>query len=212
MRKARAARVLTVIVLAALALSIPARAAEKGDVLLRLRGVYVEPHESADIGLIGGDIDIDEDVVPEIDVTYFLSPNWAVELMAATTRHHVEALNTALGDVDLGSIRLLPPTLTLQYHYGLTETVRTYVGAGLNYTWFYGDDLPDGAVNRIDYKDTVGWVFQAGVDFDIGDRWVFNIDVKKVLLDTDVDLNGGTIEADVDIDPWIFGVGFGYRF
>lgn len=209
MRAPGAKRLLAAIVLAAAA---TVTAAEKGDCILRLRGVYVEPDESADITVIGGDMDIDTDVMPEIDVTYFFSPNWAVELMAATTKHSVEAVDTTRGKVDLGSVRLLPPTLTLQYHHQLTETVRPYVGAGLNFTWFYDDELPEGVVVRTDYQDTVGWVLQAGIDFDIGERWVFNLDVKKVLLDTDVALNGGAIKADVDIDPWIFGVGIGYRF
>ena len=44
--------------------------------------------------------------------------------------------------------------------------------------------------------------------------WSLNLDVKKLWLNTDVKANlGGTaLKADVDLNPWIFGVGVGYRF
>ncbi len=196
-------------------MALTASAGEGQEWLLRVRGIYVNPNESAHIDGIGGDVDIDSDVTLGIDITRFLSENWALELMAATTRNGVTAEDTALGDVDLGSIKLLPPTLTLQYHTKLTDTVKPYVGAGVSHTWFYDDDLPGGAVTGIDYDDTWGIVLQAGIDVDINTDWVFNLDVKKVLLETDVHLDntlGPAIDADVNIDHWIFGVGIGYRF
>ena len=38
-----------------------------------------------------------------------------------------------------------------------------------------------------------------------------NGDVKKVFVQTDVKVSG-TINADVDLDPWIVGFGIGHRF
>lgn len=214
MNASRARVLLAPIALAVAVTTLTTGAAEKGDLLLRLRGVYVQPRESAEITVIGGDVDITSDVVPEINISYFFSPNWAVELMAATTQHDVDAVETAAGTIDLGNVRLLPPTLTLQYHLQLGETIRPYIGVGVNHTWFYNDDLPDGIVTRSDYQDTLGWVLQAGVDVELGGNWVFNMDLKKVMLDTDVALTTavGDIKADVEIDPWIFGIGIGYRF
>lgn len=91
--------------------------------------------------------------------------------------------------------------------------VSPYVGAGLNLTLFYGDDLPNaGAVTDIDYSSSVGPALQAGVDLQINNDWMLNFDVKKIWLNTDVKLNGGAIEADVDLDPWVFGIGFGTTF
>ena len=214
MKVSQAGGFLVATIVAMVILALPARAAEKGDLILRVRGVYVVADESSDITVVGGSVDADTDIVPEIDLTYFLTDNLALELMAATTEHRITASGIGAGvDLDLGDVRLLPPTLTLQYHADVTETIRAYVGAGLNYTVFYDANLPSGgAITRIDYDDTVGWVLQAGVDYQFHENWVFNMDVKKVFLQTDVDLNGGAIEADVDLDPWIFGVGFGYCF
>ncbi|MCB0470335.1 MAG: OmpW family protein, partial [Flavobacteriaceae bacterium] len=94
---------------------------------VRLRGIAVIPNESATIEAIGGDVAISNAFVPELDFTYFFNKNLAVELILGTTRHDVKAVSTAVGDIDLGDVWLLPPTLTLQYHLN-TETVRPYIG------------------------------------------------------------------------------------
>ncbi len=190
----------------------PTAAAESGDWLVRLRGINVAPNESADIATIGGDVDIDSSIVPELDITYFLRDQWAVELILGVTPHDVMAVGTSLGDVDLGDVTLLPPTLTLQYHFNPDGQVRPYVGAGVNYTHFFNEDLPSGsALTSIDYDASFGLAAQAGVDFAIDEDWFFNVDVKYIDIDTDVTINGA-IAADVQIDPVVFGLGFGRRF
>ena len=197
--------------LTALAVSAPA-SAEQGDFLVRARAVYITPDESAETS-IGGDIDIGTDVVPELDFTYFVTDKFALELILATNEHSVAAIGTAAGDVPLGDITLLPPTLTLQYHPLAGETFSPYIGAGINYTLFYDADLPAGGIiTDIDYDASIGFALQAGFDVMLNDNWFFNVDAKRLWLNTDVDLNGGTITADVDIDPWIFGAGFGFKF
>ncbi len=181
--------------------------------IFRARALWVEPDESASISPIGGTVDIDEQYVPELDFTYFFTRNIAAELILATTPHDVTAINTSSGQVDLGSVWLLPPTLTLQYHFlPYSESFRPYVGAGVNYTYFFNED--EGAVNSIDYEDSFGYALQAGADYAINDNWALNFDLKKVMINTDVTIRSGgsTINADVDIDPWIFGTGISYRF
>jgi outer membrane protein len=87
-----------------------------------------------------------------------------------------------------------------------------YVGAGLNYTFFYRES-DGGSITSINYENSFGYALQAGLDIGITDSWSLNIDVKKVFLDTDIVVNGGTINApDTDLDPWVIGIGFGYRF
>ncbi len=184
-----------------------------GDFLIRLRGLGVIPRDNADIEPIGGDTEIDNNLVPEIDFTYFITDNIAVELIAATTKHDAVAVDTDLGDVDLGDVWLLPPTLLAQYHFLSKGVVSPYFGAGVNYTVFYGVDEPnDGIVYDVDYKDRFGWALQVGVDVRIDDHWYLNADVKRLFLDTDVEINDGAVRADVDMDPWLIGVGVGYKF
>lgn len=196
----------------------PAAFAEAGDWQFRLRAITVQPDEGADIATIGGDVDINTSIVPEFDISYFFTDHFAAELILGVTPHDVTAVGTALGDVDLGDVTLLPPTLTLQYHFAPDAQVRPYVGVGVNYTLFFNEDLPTGtALDSIDYDPSFGLALQAGVDYALNERWFLNVDVKKVWINTDVTIDGTTnlgavVEADVDINPVIFGVGIGWRY
>ncbi|PCE64014.1 OmpW/AlkL family protein [Sediminicola luteus] len=197
----------------------------------RFRLISVIPNESADIGVIGGDVEISTAFVPELDFTYFFTPNIAAELILGTTKHDVNTTNSSLvaiggapsANVDLGSVWLLPPTLTLQYHFA-TEGLRPYVGAGVNYTIFYGVDEGD-TVADVDYDNSLGFALQGGIDYDLNDKWFLNLDVKYLWLNTDVTVDAsnlsplpelqqvlGAIPAEVDINPLIVGLGVGMKF
>ncbi|HYE49412.1 MAG TPA: OmpW family outer membrane protein [Azospirillaceae bacterium] len=197
----------------------PQAMAEKaqGDLLVRGRVLYVEPDESSSLSLggagIAGKVDADIGAVPELDFTYFLTDNIGVELILGTTPHEVKAKGTPLGNVDLGEVWLLPPTLSAQYHFNPKGQISPYVGAGLNYTFFYNVD--NGGVADVDYTDGFGWSLQAGVDVALKGPWSLNLDVKKIFIDTKATVNAGLanpIRAKVDIDPWVVGIGVGYRF
>ncbi|MCI4663754.1 MAG: outer membrane beta-barrel protein [Neomegalonema sp.] len=185
--------------------------AYSGRWLVRMRAIGVLPQvdQKFDGALLGTEVDIDNSFVPELDITYFFTKNFAIELILATTPHD---LKTGAG-TDLGSVWLLPPTLTAQYHFDLIDGVKPYVGAGVNYTFFYGADA--GSL-KVEYEDSFGFALQAGVDFEIGDGWYLNADVKKLFLSTDIkvkSLAGAVVDTgEVEINPWIVGIGLGLRF
>lgn len=194
--------------LAVASLSSPVLASDDfkaGDWMLRTRVLGVVPHESSDMS-IAAKVKVDDSVVPELDLTYFFTPNISAELIAAVTPHDIKT-NTG---VDAGSSWLLPPTLTLQYHCTKHEKVKPYVGAGINYTHFFNEDA--GSLNSVKYDDSFGGALQAGVDVHIRDNWYANVDVKKVFISTTAKFSPSGITADVDIDPWLVGVGVGYKF
>lgn len=173
----------------------------------RLRGIAIIP--DVDDDLDAAKVDVSTAVVPELDFTYFFDENWAAELILATAKHNVDVdLGTG---IDLGHVWILPPTLSLQYHF-TGGTVKPYLGAGINYTFFYGID--EGDVVGMDYEDAVGFSMQGGLDFDLNDYWFLNVDLKKLLLKTDVEVDTGEdiIPVEVDINPWIIGVGIGVKF
>lgn len=178
---------------------------EKENFMFRLRGIGVIPNE--DQSLTGGTtVDIDATVVPEFDITYFWTDHIATELILATTPHDV-TVNPA---TSLGDVWLLPPTLTLQYHFTPEKTFSPYVGAGINYTFFYNED--PGAFASVDYDNSVGFALQAGFDYWVDENWGLNLDVKRLWLDTDVNVAAGAVTGEVEIDPWIVGAGISYRF
>jgi outer membrane protein len=182
---------------------------------VRLRVVTIVPNEIAVIDVIGGDVDISTAFIPELDFTYFFTENWSAELILGTTKHDVKAVSTAAGDIELGSVWLLPPTLTMQYHFA-TEGFRPYLGAGLNYTIFYGAKEGPTADN-VSYDNSVGFAFQAGLDYDLNEKWFLNLDAKYITLSTDATVDattalGSTVGAAVDINPLVIGFGVGMRF
>ena len=71
-----------------------------GDINVRLRGIGVVPTERGAIKTAAGaptplSVTLDNDYVPEVDVSYFVTPNIALELIAATTKHDVGASSGA---------------------------------------------------------------------------------------------------------------------
>jgi outer membrane protein len=181
--------------------------------LIRARLLGVVPDDdSSDITAIGGKAEVDNTITGDLDFTYFFTDNIAAELTLTISPHDVSAVNTSVGNIDLGDVSLLPPTLTLQYHFLPEGRFRPYVGAGINYTIFFDEDA--GAAKDVSYDNAVGFALQAGIDIGIDDHWAINLDVKKVWLNTDVSVQalGTTVYTDVDIDPWLLGLGIAYRF
>lgn len=189
--------------------------AQESPFQVKLGASLIQPDESATISAIGGDIDISDEVVPTLQIEYFVTPDVSVELLCCVARHDVKAVNTSLNTVDLGKVSHFPPTVTVKYHWNHMGAFKPYLGAGFNYTTFFDADLPaGGAVSDIDYSDSWGGALQAGFDYQLDPHWSLNFDVRKVWISTDVTLTAGegTIAADVDIDPLIVTVGTGYRF
>lgn len=185
-----------------------------GDILLRGRLIGVVPDEDSTVTVIGGQANASNTWTGEADISYFLTDNIALELIAATTKHKMSVRGSSSGNVDLGDVWLLPPTLSLQYHFMPKAVFSPYVGAGATYAVFYNEKVGPG-LRSVDYDDSWGYALQAGVDYSLGNGWYLNADIKKIFLNTDVTVrtNAGTlIKADVDLDPWIFGVGVGYKF
>lgn len=203
--------------------------------MVRGRVLGVMPDESASLSVGGtglqGTVDIGDQYVPELDITYFFTKNIAAELILAVTPHDVKATGVTVpgvitgATVDLGDVWLLPPTLTLQYHFDTGGSFKPYVGAGVNATFFFNED--EGPVaDAIEYDPTVGFALQAGFDYDLDGvpgGWALNADVKKIWIEPDVTVNltsalgpavGGPVrvKAETEINPVVIGLGLGYRF
>ncbi|QES89333.1 OmpW/AlkL family protein [Rhizosphaericola mali] len=198
--------------------SLHAMAQQKGEWRARLRATYVQPEASATISTIGGSAKISHTIIPELDFTYFFVDRFSANLILGTTRNKVTATGTALGDVNLGKVWLLPPTLTVLYHQPLGHGILPYAGAGLNYTIFYGKRNGE-YIDNITYKNRLGFATQIGSDFDISKKWFLNIDAKKIWLKTKNDVTtipsvagGATVQSDTKINPWLFSVGIGMKF
>lgn len=176
--------------------------AAQGDWLGRARIIHINPDASSS----ALNIDVNSKITPELDFSYFVTRNIALELILATRRHEVTA-----GGAPVGSVKHLPPTVTVQYHFLPDEQFRPYIGAGLNYTRFYSVNLAGGALT-VD-KSSWGPAVQAGMDIELTKKFFLNIDIKKIWMDTDVKaVATGAPVANLKINPLILGVGIGMKF
>lgn len=213
-------------VMAFASLAAPAMAYEAGDWLVRGRVVNVDPHSDSGLLFVNGSaipgsgVTVDDDTIPELDITYMIRRNWGVELILGYSKHDVIATGSvaALGRVI--KAKALPPTLTLQYHFLPDSDYRPYLGAGVNYTYFWDETvtgvLDSGGTNaKVKMDDSWGIALQAGMDFAINENWFINADVKWIDMSTTAkftDTIAGDARIDVDVDPFVYGVGVGYRF
>lgn len=177
---------------------------------VRVRALGVIPDEDSSVTAGGaplaGDLKITNAMVPEVDLTYFITNHIAAELIAATARHEVKFNGSSLGKA-----WILPPTLTLQYHFTPDKAFSPYVGAGVNYSVMYAEDSGPGFSN-LKIGNGVGPALQAGFDYWLNDNWGINLDVKKIWVGMDASVNNGAVKADIDLDPWLVGAGVSYRF
>lgn len=197
----------TLIALATVAtLSAPqlAAAQDSGDWLVRARAVHLQSANKDSTGL---GLTINDKWLPEVDISYFVNPNVAIELILTVPQKQTVYSNGA----SIGSFKHLPPTVTAQYHFTGTSGFRPYVGAGVNYTNVSDVRLLDGGANL--KRNSFGLALQVGVDVPVGGGWVLNLDAKKVQIKTDVlvgatETNAGTFK----VDPLLLSVGIGKRF
>lgn len=184
-----------------LVLAAPANAGPLQNLQIKVGVSGVLPNESADISTIGGDVKISDEVVPSLQLEYFFTDNISAELLCCVARHEVAAVKTALGRVDLGKVTHFPPTVTVKYRWTDLGALQPYVGAGVNYTHFFDDNLPKaGPVTAISYGDSVGPALQVGFDYRLDDHWALNLDARRIWINTDVKLSAGATRLKADVE------------
>ncbi|WP_034690117.1 OmpW family protein [Acidovorax sp. MR-S7] len=185
-----------------------AQQAAEGSWMVRARAVNLDSANKDSTGL---GLSINDKVIPEVDVSYFFTPNIAAELILTYPQKH-DLRAGGLGKI--GSLKHLPPTLLAQYHFTNFSGFKPYVGAGINYTRFSNvrfDPAVQAALNPSIDKDSWGGALQVGVDIPLSKNLYLNFDVKKVFIKTDV-FSAGNKVGTFKVNPVLAGVGLGWRF
>lgn len=193
----------------------------EGPWMMRVRAVQLRPENTSDairvLGVPSDAIHVSDKTIPEVDFSYFFTPNWAAELILTyPQKHDVKVTASALGALKIGQFKHLPPTLTLQYHFNPTGQFRPYVGAGVNYTIISDDDFgplnrATGTVTKLD-NDSWGGALQAGFDVKVGANSYINFDIKKIYIESDVKNNVLGKVSKVKVNPVAIGIGYGFKF
>jgi len=181
--------------------------AAEGPLLVRVRAVHLDAANKDTTGLA---LSVNNKTIPEIDFSYFVTPNIATELILTVPQKHT----LYAGGSEIGSLKHLPPTLSLQYHFAPDATFRPYVGLGVNYTNFSSVKFAPAVVTALGpniKRNSYGLSAQIGADIEIAKGTYLNIDLKKVKIDTTV-YSKGAKAGTFKVDPTLLGVGLGWRF
>ncbi len=160
-----------------------------------------------------------------LNSTYQLTEHWGIEVMAASpSRHELSAQGASLVAQSPGviaDVEMIPTASILQFHFSPTGKIRPYVGLGMHYTFFLSE-RPSGGLrdaypltSAFDLANKASWVAQFGVDFALGEDWFFNADMKYLDLSTQAhftSLDTGSSQLDLNLDPWMIGLGVGRHF
>lgn len=175
--------------------------------LVRVRAIELLSRDKDTTGL---DLSINDRVIPELDISYFFTDNFAAELVLTYPQH--QRLSSAGNRI--GSFKHLPPTLLAQYHFTNMGAFKPYVGVGLNYTHISSVHFKPAVVTALHpdvSRASFGVAFQIGADYEISKNVYLNLDVKRLDLSADVRSSGVKV-GEFKVDPVLIGVGVGYRF
>lgn len=192
------------LLVAAALLAPSAFAHQAGDFLVRGGAVMVSPSTSA-----SDTLDVQPNTQLGLTFSYMLTDNWGVELLGATPFSH----SVEMGGVEVAKVKHLPPSLMAQYYFGNAQSkVRPYVGAGVNYTFFF-DEKGGAPVNygKVDVDNSWGLAAQAGLDMAVTENLFVNGSVWYMNIESDVTVNGAFVDK-TKINPIGLMVGLGYRF
>ncbi len=186
-------------------------AADAGDILVHstVIGAVTDASSSS------LDLDLDDAQSVALDATYFVTHNIGVNVLATFLNFNVETGSAAIQDLaskDLGSVDLLPPIVSVQYHFSPDSAFSPYVAAGFNYNVFSDES---GHLNdlSVEVDDTVGWVIGAGLDYSITENVSLNADLKYLTFEADVNVGAApAFDDELEVDAWIVGVGLGFKF
>jgi outer membrane protein len=173
---------------------------------------------------VSGGFKTSDSVIPELDVSYFLTKNIALEAVCCVSYNKVYLSGgTIAPNQQAASTWLFPPTVLVQYHWTDFGHFQPYVGVGVNYTVYFHQHAAEPLLNTVGIQSSWGVAGQIGFDYMIDDHWGFNFDVKKILMNPHV---YGTVAApsvtpypgsvsisgQANISPWLIGAGITYRF
>lgn len=175
--------------------------------------MFLDPDlSSSDVDDLGyGKLGSEDAMTGGLTVEYFFTPNISAELVAA-----IAHLDLDLGgeEVANGETWVLPPSLYVKYHPMPDAMISPYVGAGINWMYFWDESLYANALSTdadLSIDSCFGWNVKIGADIKITDSVYANVDIMYLDNETEIDTAVGR-NLDVDVEVLSYNVGLKYRF
>ncbi|WP_152988238.1 OmpW family protein [Paracoccus sp. MKU1] len=191
------------------ALASPVLAQSQGEWTLGLGIANVHP-KSDNGTLAAGTVptSIGDSTRPSITFEYFIRDNIGIEVLGALPfKHSIKSNGT-----EIGTVKQLPPVISLQYHFDATPQLKPFVGLGVNFTGFWdGEAKGPLAGSELRVKNSWGLAAHVGADYWINERSAIRADLRWIDIGADVELNGAKIGT-VDVDPVVAGISYVMKF
>lgn len=183
-----------------------------GDLLIRARISGVLPYDlHSRIDMIGGTIEVPRMVLPDMDVSYFLTDHIAVTGQAGALKTRFRIRDSLYGDIDVGSIWTLPLAFSADYHLLPNARINPYIGLGAVATWYKGANPASPLVKDFSVERQISPIIRVGMDAQMTQKWFANTEMRLVLPPTQVLTNSG-VTARTDVKSLSLGFGVSYRF
>jgi outer membrane protein len=137
---------------------------------------------------------------------------------------HTAAGKGAIQGVDLADFKHLPPTLSGIYRFTPISGFLPYVGAALNYTLIFDEELTPQAKTtfvglgltggKVDVENSIDLSVQAGVDYHIDESWLISASGLWIGSDTDAEIrfdSGDRLASSIEVDPWMYTASVGMK-
>jgi len=159
-----------------------------------------------------------------------LSDPWSFMFQGGTPpRLHFNAAGTAAGLGPVATARIWFPTVLATYSFTRVPSLRSYVGAGVNYSHFTDEQASSaytstvgGTSTSVKMKSSWGPVVRVGVEYPITKNWVVDFSYLRYWIKTTATLTtatptpGGHVDVvrtiDAKANPDVVGLVVGYRF
>jgi outer membrane protein len=173
--------------------------------MVRARAVELNWANQQNNGLDTTQVTAQKTAIPEVDISYFLQKNIALELSLT----YPQTVNIDVAGTGAGQLKGLPPSVVLQYYFSDLGAIKPYIGLGINYTRFSNVNILNGAASV--NANSTGAVGQAGFDYMIDKNWGVNVDIKYIQMKTDVYVGTKNI-GQLGLNPTSYALGATYRF
>jgi outer membrane protein len=220
MKLFRFAAIATLLVLA----SYPALAADR---TFDLTGMvsWVDPNSSGTFNAADPnqpfDISFNSKMGYGIAANIFFGGHFSTEFAASEVRPDAVFRSRAAAPTNgnLGTVKMIPITGVLQWHFAPNGRIDPYIGAGAAYVLFDNldniHDVGNLGVRNINFKDDAGLCLNAGIGFALAKNFALVADGKYVPVKSSADAvfaTGPNQSQKVKINPVIFSAGLSIRF
>ena len=161
----------------------------------------------------GTDIHFDRGDAFGVSLNHFFSSRFSGELAVFALRHDGSLRIGGVKAFDVGRLRMIPVTGTLQWHFGILPRLDAHVGPGLAYVHsdsLHSSDLDAAGVGRVKVKSRIGLTADGGLSYGLTDHLGVGADARYIGYRPSSGPSDNSVK--LHLSPIIYSLGLRWRF